>query len=434
MKRLNDRITASPVFRRVASGVGANLLGRVWILLTQLITVPVLSYYWGVGGYGVWIMISTIPTYLALSDFGLSAAAGVEMTRAISEGNRDEALCIYRSAWVFLSAITIGLGAVVCLGALVWLSLGGPQTQPFSRSEIAVTIILTTVAALLYIQVLFQRMVFDATHKYALGGLLFDLNFLLGGLSLMVAAWAGGQLIAAAAAQVTIRATLYLVTRGVIRRLEPWWRPRKGHYDRTTVRRLMRPSMASFILSLAQSFGVQGVVLTLGFTLGPAATAIFNTSRMLTRAPLQFALLTTRASLPELTRAQTAGDTALTRRLMKLNTGLVLAVMGPAALAFTLAGPWLLDKLSHGQMETGRLAFFLLALSAAICAIWMALGTRLMAMNRQGTFAYLALGLYAAVALVPFIPGMSYTAILTATVLAEAGIALRVVMWKGGKS
>jgi O-antigen/teichoic acid export membrane protein len=264
--------------------------------------------------------------------------------------------------------------------------------------------------------------------------LLFDLNFLAGGLALLIVAWAGGEIVAAATAQVVLRVLLYLLYTTVLRRLEPWWHPGWRLGDRATIRRLLHPSMASFVLAAANSFGLQGIVLTLGWVFGPATAAIFATSRMLTRIPLQFSMMLTRASLPELTRAQSTGDTALTRRLMRLNSGLVMVVMGPAALLFALAGPWLLDKLSHGKMAASHLEFLLYGMSAAFCAVWTALGTRLIAINRQGAFAYLALGLYAAVALVPFIPGMTYTAILIGTVLAEVGIALRVVMWKGGKS
>ena len=46
-----------------------------WVALLQIVSVPVLVRAWGVGGYGVWLMITTAPAYFALSDLGFAAAA-----------------------------------------------------------------------------------------------------------------------------------------------------------------------------------------------------------------------------------------------------------------------------------------------------------------------------------------------------------------------
>ncbi|WP_172331806.1 lipopolysaccharide biosynthesis protein [Mangrovicoccus sp. HB161399] len=421
------------IHRRLIKGFGANLLGRIWMILAQLLTVPILTYHWGVDGYGVWLMINAIPTYLALSDFGLGTAAGVEITKSVTQDDREEALRVYQSGWIILSFLTIGMGAIICTLALAWLKIKGGEAGPFSNNEVALTIILTTVAALIGIQTRYQRTIFDATHKYAIGTLLFDLNFLLSAISLMIVALAGGRIIEAAAAQVVVKFLLCLVYIIILRREEPWWRPGWSLSEIAIVKRLISPSFASFILAAGNSLGLQGIVLTIGWVISPAAAAIFATSRMLTRIPVQFAMLLTRASIPELTRAQTAGDLSLTKKLMRLNIGLVILVMAPATLLFTFTGPWLLQRLSHGKMTSDHFAFFLLGLAAALCAIWTALSTRFVSTNNQRVFAYLALGLYAIVALLPYLASERYHLILVGIVIADAGIAWRVAFWKEGK-
>ncbi len=170
---------------------------------------------------------------------------------------------------------------------------------------------------------------------------------------------------------------------------------------------------------------LQGVVLTIGWVFGPAAAAVFATTRMLTRIPMQFSGLLTRASLPELTRSQVAGDHVLTARLMKLNMGLSLGVMIPAALALFLIGPTVISAISHGEMAQSRIAFGLLGLAAAFCAVWTTLGTRLIAVNRQSEFAFLALGLYLACALMPYVSPNKIVPVLVALVVADAVIALK---------
>ena len=61
--------------RALFLGTSANLVGKIWIVISQLISIPVLMSSFGKEGFGVWVMLSTLPTYLALSDIGLSAAA-----------------------------------------------------------------------------------------------------------------------------------------------------------------------------------------------------------------------------------------------------------------------------------------------------------------------------------------------------------------------
>ena len=181
-------------------------------------------------------------------------------------------------------------------------------------------------------------------------------------------------------------------------------------------------------LSLVESlygYPIDGVVLTIGWVFGPAAAAVFATTRMLTRIPMQFSGLLTRASLPELTRSQVAGDHVLTARLMKLNMGLSLGVMIPAALALFLIGPTVISAISHGEMAQSRIAFGLLGLAAAFCAVWTTLGTRLIAVNRQSEFAFLALGLYLACALMPYVSPNKIVPVLVALVVADAVIALK---------
>jgi O-antigen/teichoic acid export membrane protein len=183
--------------------------------------------------------------------------------------------------------------------------------------------------------------------------------------------------------------------------------------------------MGAFSLTLANSFGLQGVVLTIGWAISPTAAAIFATTRMLTRIPMQFSNLLTRASLPELTRAQVSGNATLTQKLMKINFGLTLAVMLPAALILSWLGPDILHYMSNGEMSQTHLNFALLGLAASLCAIWTTLGTRLISVNRQSEFSYLALALYALSALMPFAVGKAMTPILVALVVADGLIAFK---------
>ncbi|MBW6417904.1 oligosaccharide flippase family protein [Celeribacter sp. PS-C1] len=424
-----NRKIENNVFWRLLTGTAANSVGKLWQLAIQLATIPILTYFWGVEGLGVWLMISTIPNYLAYSELGVGAAGVVEMTRLETLEKKAEARIVFNTTWIFLTGMTALVGVLIACGTAVWFLLAQDDDGAvFTASEIAIAVFLTVLATLLSIQMNIRRLVFQATHKFAIGVLTQDFLFMLTLAAMLVAVSLGAGLVAAASVQLLTRIVALLLYIRLQRRYEPEYTVSFKAFDKSTLRRLLKPSMGAFALTLANSFGLQGVVLTIGWTLGPAAAAVFASTRMLTRIPMQFSGLVTRASLPELTRAQVDENTVLTHRLMRLNVGLTLSVMAPALVILILFGPQLLSLISHNEMDQTHLAFALLGLAATFCAIWTTLGTRLIAVNRQSEFAYLALVLYLACALIPILSKETIIATLIALALADGVIAVKT--WK----
>lgn len=415
----------NPIVRRLVSGAGANLVGKIWALIIQLVSVPVFIHAWGVDGFGVWIMISTIPTYLALSDFGLGVAAGVDITSAMERDDRARARNAFQSVWLFLTSVTAAVGVLCVLAAFVWLQLSSGSDGPFTRQELFLSIILAVGASLLTMQMSVRKIIFQATHKYALGTAAFDLIYFIGFIAMLIGVTMGLGIVEAFALQFVMRAIGLALFARLQHAYEPWCRIGWAHADIATIKRLMKPSLSALALTVANSFGLQGVVLTIGWVFGPAAAAIFATTRMLTRIPMQFSGLLTRASLPELTRAQVAGNTKLTRRLMKVNMMLTMSVMLPAAAVLSWLGPRVLHQISNGEMNQTHINFIMLGIAASFCAFWTTQGTRLIAVNRQGEYSYAALGLYFACALVPFAVGKAMLPVLFALVVADGLIAVK---------
>lgn len=416
----------SVLARRLAKGVGANFTGKIWVLLIQLLSVPVLSSKWGADGYGIWLMLSTIPTYIALSNFGLGVAAGVDITQSMAKNDTEKALRAFQSVWLFLTGISLLAIAIVAAGALIWRANSAPVSAPFTAQEIASAMCILALYAGVVMQMSAQKIVFQATHKYALGTALFDGVFLIGGLGIVLCVQLGGGIIAASLTLLVIQITGFALLTIILKRLEPWWNIGWRSADRATLRRLAAPSSAAFAMTLANSFGLQGIVLAIGWMINPAAAAIFATARMLTRIPLQFSALLTRAALPELTRSQVDGNQALTAKIMRLNIWLTLTTMLPFAVLLIAFGPTLLDQISRGKMAASHASFAYLSIAAIFAALWQTMSVRLIALNKQSKFAYASLALYLACAAIPFFASQSLTPLFIAVLVTEALIFLRV--------
>lgn len=412
--------------RRLLLGVGANFLGKVWVLLLQMLAVPVFIASWSVEGYGIWLMLTAIPTYLALSDFGLATAARADLTAMIAEEKRDQALTAFQSVWAFLSVISAGIAAVCALAVVAILFLNETTTNlVFTPNQIAVAAVFIIGAATLNIQMNILKVVFESSQRYALGTIAFDLAFLATSVSAITVAIMGGDIVFAALAQLVTRLISLFFYVVISRRFVPWCLPGFKHVKVSEIKRLLNPSVAAIALQGANSLGLQGVVLTLGFAFNPSVVALFATARMITRIPLQFSSLLTRASLPELTRAKTLGQADLAKKLSLLNVLTATLVMGTAWLILSFFGPQILFWISKGNLNADNWIFVLLGLAALFSAMWSALGASLMSVNRHGEYAYHLLILYTLCALVPFIAQGHLWPVLVALVVADALVVIR---------
>lgn len=424
MKQLLNRLRSGQIAGRLASGFGANLLGKVWVTLIQFLSVPVLTATWGADGFGIWLMLITIPSYLALSDVGLSAAAATDVTKAVAAANYSQALQSFQTSWLFTSLMTIGMAGLTAFGLVLWLGSLASVAGPWDANVIAWAAVFTTLGTLCSLQMGIIQIVYQATNKYAFGTALRDIGYPLQGFAVMAVGLHGGDLAIATAVSAAIAALMLILYTVVILRLEPWVKFGFANANWTTLRKLLRPSLASFALTGANSFGLQAVVVTIGWALGPAAAAVFATARMISRTPLQFAGLLNRASLPELIKAIEVGNTSLTARLMRLNIWAASLFMAPALPLLLFFGPELLLLLSGGSLHADRALFALLALAALSNVVWTTLAMPLLAQNRQGEYAWLVLGLSIMVAAVPFLPGSELVMAAAAMLLAEGVVAL----------
>jgi len=98
--------------KAIAGNLLAGSLGRIINSLTPLVLVPFMIRSWGLHLYGEWLILTAIPTYMMLSpDFGLAGAVVNQMAISTMEGKRDEAIRLYRTSWLVLTA----MGAIFAL-------------------------------------------------------------------------------------------------------------------------------------------------------------------------------------------------------------------------------------------------------------------------------------------------------------------------------
>jgi O-antigen/teichoic acid export membrane protein len=418
------------VARRLASGFLANGMGQIWLILIQLVTVPVLSIKWGAAGYGTWLMISTVPAYIALSNFGFGTVAGIDMTRNYALGDRDKVLSSFQSVWLFISAILVS--ALVLTASLWWLRAPLLALLPSVKikADVLDAACLLIVYAVAILEMNFVSAGYQCSGRYAQGTFLFDLAYPLEASVLVAACLLDGRMSVAALSITVVRIVALVAYYVRLLRVEPWMRLGWSHASLATIRRLAHPAIASLSMTVSATLSLEGLILSLGLFVSPAATAVFATTRMVTRFPLQFVRLASRATLPEMAAAFSTSNKPRTANLVTFNLIFTAAVAAPATILLIVFGPRIVDVLSHHRLRSSVLLFLGLSLTSLFQSTWNTVGQFLFAINRQQKFAYYYLALSALVVLSPLFVGHAATSTKVAMVWAFSEGAMCLIVYR----
>jgi O-antigen/teichoic acid export membrane protein len=378
-------------------------MGQIWVVAIQVLTVPLLTLGWGGARYGVWLMISTIPTYVAIGSAGFGTAAAIDMTRNFATGDRDQVLRTFQSVWILISLI---LAPILVGTGVLWL-FREPVLRllpaSFMDEDVFAAACILVVYSVAAIEMYYLNAGYQCSGRYAQGTFLFDLAYPLEAAALVAACLLDGRMIVAALAMTSVRVLALLAYYLRLLHYEPWMKLGWSHASMAVVRRLAHPALASLSMTVSSALSLEGLVLTLGIVVSPTATAIFATTRTVTRVPLSFARLVSRATLPEMTAAFSTGNKRLAANLVALNLAFTTAIAGPAAIVLIALGPFVVDVLSHHKLKSNFLLFAGLSLTAFFQATWATVSQFLIAVNKQQKFAYQYLVISAVVGMSPLL-------------------------------
>lgn len=380
--------------RRIAWGVAANTYDRLLIAACQLVLVPVLARQWGPHLYGCWIVLATLPGFLALADLGFGSAAFVRMTTRVTQGDRAGAVETLHTA----CRMTALASAVVLVGgwaAIATIPAGWLPTDPALPPAAARGVLaLLVLYALSVLQSGLQSWTLRSIEQFALGAFVAAHGYLLETLLVTLAAVTGHGPVLAAGGMVVGRLTTVGAQHVVLRRRAPWLRQGFRRATAGERRALLGPGLHALFIPLGQATVLQGSVAVLGAAAGPAATPAFAAARTLSRVGLQATQLLTHALMPEFTAAAARDDRpGQARMLLALLIAAALSTM-PLALAIGLAGPWLVARWTHGAIVAPPTLMAVMAGSVLLTGAWTPLSNLMLAINRQAAFstAYLLLG------------------------------------------
>jgi len=258
----------SPVWRRIAKGLGANAYGQLVVIIIQLAGVPILLRAWGTQLYGEWLILFAIPSYLSMTDLGFSQSAGNDMTARMARGDTAGTLAVFQS----LSVLVYGAAVVgLLLSAIaLWLL---PLQHWFHFVRLGSTDmrwILWLLAAEVLIKLAdgVSHAGFRSHGDYALHVGFYSTTMLLQMLAVWALALSGYGPLAAAAAFAGLRALATPCSAAWLLHRHRDLRFGLAHAHCAELRRLAKPALANLSMPLAMALNIQGMMLVVGAVLG----------------------------------------------------------------------------------------------------------------------------------------------------------------------
>jgi O-antigen/teichoic acid export membrane protein len=388
---MDARANPVTVRRRLLGSFGASSLGPIASIFINLVNIPVMVRFWGVHLLGEWLLITTIPAYLLLTDLGFGNVSSSDMTLRLHAGDRDGAIETFQSTAVVVLSISLFFG--VALSALILLT-------PFYRylhiavmtpAEARTTALFLCINSLLAIQWTYLTAAFKCVGKFALSQLSMNVVRLLEGVSvfILLVSHAGPVGLAMVMTGISVIGTLWLIV--LKRHLIPWLPLGIKHARRDRVRELFRPAIAYLAFPTGSAISLQGMTTLVGALLGPVAVAVFNPMRTLARASLQLSEAVKISVLPELSAAMGAQNWILARKLHRsaCQAAFFLTLLCVGALA--IGGKRIFYLWTRHRIIMDVHAFYLLLGVVLLNSAWSASSAAPVAANKHQRVAILYL-------------------------------------------
>lgn len=373
--------------RRILSGSLANTAGIGMSAFAQLLSVPILLGAWGPEKYGVWIMLTTIPMYFALTDLGFVQAATSEMTMKFAKGEKDAALAIFQSTTVLIASMCAAAVALLVAIATAVAAMG--YVMVGQNMQLIVLLCFFSAFTLL------SRLplgALRATGHYALGTLAYDLMVMLEGLAALLTAHAGGDFTAVALCLLGMRVVNMAALNMLLHRQVPWLRYGLAQARLREIRRLFKPAIAGMVIPVALATNLHGTVLVVGAIVSPAAVAVYSAVRTCSRLMIQVVGVVNRATMPEVAQAFASSENKRLGAILRMNGLLIGAVLLPGALLFAAFGKEFVELWSRGSLSPSRTFVGLMAVGTLVHGAWYFLSNMLLATNSHVSLAKYILG------------------------------------------
>lgn len=368
------------VVTRLLQGTGANALAKFYIILMQLFSIPIFVTQWGVEGYGIWLMMTSMPTYLALSDFGFAQAATADMATQLGRGRKQDVVTVFQSLLSFVLVVAVSI--LVLTSFFTFIGFLILDTGSWLYENLSILWLLIIFSIVSQIGRVF-RAAFRSNGFYTFGTLLFETLCFMEWIVLIGSVFLGNNYFGCALIMLVGRTVNVLIMCFLLPKKVPYLKVSFENARWARLKCLWKPALSAMIIPFSTALNIQGIVLIIGSVLSPTMVATYSSVRTISRLSVQLVGLLGQASMPEISRVQGLRDKRMLSRIVRWNVMVLTAVLPVGFILFFLFGKEFVFWWTDGKVIPENLFVLAMAIGMVFQGGWM-LGTQvLLAQNKH---------------------------------------------------
>jgi len=338
--------------------------------LIQVAGIPLLLKFWGINYYGEWLLLFTIPSYIALSDMGLGSSTTSELSMLVQAKRHAEAMSILRNTFWFI-LIMGGIPFVLLalsVFVLPWYDWLGLSAIPYDEFVPAFFFLIVYIYLALFLTLpLGYYRVGQIYHRERYISSFFRvLEFLL----IVTAVVEGFKIVLVAFIYLLVRTVqLLFVLYDLSKRFDSF-RLFPFGIEYGKIKHLLKPGLSAMSIYMGQNLVVQGLVMIIGIGLGSAQVVLFSTTRTLVNMVKQIVGIINLSITSEFSYAYGARNYDLLRKIFKL-AGKGNAVMSAFLLTgLYFFGAWIVNIWTGGKVKIIEPFFLFILIGTFVNTLW----------------------------------------------------------------
>lgn len=369
--------------KSISKNIAAQIFSQASNLLIQLGMAPFLISYWGIEIYGSWLILTTIPTYLMLSDFGFTFVAKNDMAIRVAQGDKVGAITTYQSIFVLLTMISVFLIGLVWL-VVAQMHLSNIFNMPnISEERVSFVIVWQTLTAVIYQYFLLMCAAVRCEGRAATETFISALCRILESIVVVLAAKCSQNLATVAFSAFVARLFCTGSLLCWLRKASPWITLGFRYTEYSRIKELSVPSLSYMLVPIANAVLIQGPIVILGIVSNATVVAMFSITRTVSRLGMAGGNILNFAFTPEYSFLFGKHEKKKFIDLIKLHMKLAVTGMVFYVFIMSLFGKFGVAVLSHNRIQFDWAVCAFLAMAVAMEIMWTALFSPLCAINKH---------------------------------------------------
>lgn len=383
------------LYKKLSRNTSAQGFSLAITTFIQVISVPILLSNWGINLYGEWLILTTIPTYLMATDFGIGFGAGAnnKLAMLIEKNKTKYAITTFQSFYLFTLLIS-GVSFLV----LIFIAFLFPLETWFhlkesSQFNFKLTLIFLSLFSFLSLQLNIIEGAFRSNRRYATGISLLALLRLFESLAILSVSILGFKLVEASLMLLLTRAFGFLSLKKYLEWKYDWLIYGIKYASWVEIKELLSPAYSFIVFLLANILNIQGIILLIGLMLGPVAVTFYTIFRTVSRFIIQINGLISNSFWPELSSAFARNNLQDVKNIYRLSSKLIFWLSFIMLVVLYFYGAQIINVWTRGKVQLNITIFLVLIFTAIFHTFWYANYTLFAAINKHKFLSFLYLGL-----------------------------------------